>query len=132
MSLSELIDALGKAKIASNNAYEAYKELKGIEDEIRYELEATLNASGLRSVKGSTYTASIAQKPTIVIQQEQLIIEWLKGAPNIEYDHYIGLKATEFKKLAEVLLKDTGEVIPGTDVEIRESLSIRSNVKKGK
>lgn len=128
--LSELITALGKARADSTNAYERYKELKGIEDQLRYELEALLNETGLRSAKGDNFTASLVQKPHIVITHEQSVIDWLKEAPNIETDHYIGIKSKEFQSLATTLLKGTGEIIPGTKVEVRESLAIKSN-KKG-
>lgn len=132
LSLSELVAALGQARAASTNAYEGYKEQKAIEDQLRYELEAKLHTDGLKSAKGADFTASITEKPTVVIKNEPAIIEWLKSTPDIESDQYIGLKTTEFKSLAQSLLKGTGEVIPGTEVEIRESLAIRSNTKPKK
>jgi hypothetical protein len=125
--LSRLLTELGTARLASSNAYERYKELKGIEDQLRYELEATLNGLGLKSAKGKDFIASIAEKPTIVVTHEQSVIEWLRETPEVESDRYIGLKATEFKSLAQAYLKGTGEVIPGTEVQIKESLSIRAN-----
>jgi hypothetical protein len=130
MSLSELLAELGKARVASNGAYERYKELKGIEDQFRYELEAQLQSSGLKSVKGADFQAVITQKPSIVIKHPESVIDWLEHAPDIEKDQYIGLKETAFKKFAETYLKGTGEVIPGTDVEVKESLSIRANKRK--
>lgn len=132
MSLSELVAALGKARKASNNAYEAYKEQKAIEDQLRYELEAKLHTDGLKSAKGADFTASLVEKPTVVIKHEPSVIEWLKTAPNVEADRYIGLKTTEFKSLAQAMLKGTGELVPGTEVEVKESLAIRSNTKPKK
>lgn len=131
-SLSELVAALGEARTASSNAYEAYKELKGIEDQLRFELEATLHNEGLKSAKGQDFTASLIETPRIVIRHEQSVIEYLRSTPDIEADRYIGVKSTEFQSLAKSLLKGTGEIIPGTKVEVRESISIRSNSKKGK
>jgi len=129
MSLSELVAALGNAREASSNAYERYKELKGLEDQLRYELENKLRSDGLKSAKGVDFTASISEKPTIVIRNEATIIEWLKHTPDVESDQYIGLKATEFKSLALSMLKGSGEIVPGAEVEVKESLSIRSNKK---
>lgn len=127
--LSRLLNELGEARNDSHNAYERYKELKGIEDQVRYELEAALHGIGLRSAKGENFTASIVEKPTIVVKSEVTVIEWLKESPEIESDRYIGIKAAEFKSLAESLLKGTGEVVPGCEVEVRESLAIRANKK---
>jgi hypothetical protein len=131
ISLSELVADLGLARKAASNAYEQYKELKSHEDQIRYELDGMLHSMGLKSAKGEDFTASLVEKPTIVIKHEQSVIEWLKATPDVEADRYIGIKATEFKTLAQSVLKGTGEVIPGTEVEVKESLAIRAN-KKGK
>ena len=127
---SYLIEALGHARAATTSAYEAYKTIKDIEDQIRYELEVTLNEMGLKSAKGSDFTASIVTKPTITITRESDVIDWLRNTPDVEPDFYIGLKTTEFKTLAQSLLKNTGELVPGTEVIIKESLSIRSNTIK--
>jgi hypothetical protein len=132
MSLSELVTALGEARTASSNAYEAYKELKGGEDQLRYELELKLKETGLKSVKGADYNAVITETPRIVVKHEQSVIDWLRNTPDVEPDRYIGLKATEFQSLAKSMLKGTGEVIPGTEVEVRESLAIRANKKPAK
>lgn len=129
MSLSELVAALGDARTASTNAYEGYKESKTNEDNLRYQLELKLREQGLKSVKGANYSAVITETPRIVVKHEGSVIDWLKNAPDVESDRYIGLKATEFQSLAKSMLKGTGEVIPGTEVEVRESLAIRSNTK---
>jgi hypothetical protein len=127
MSLSELVAALGDARTAAANSYQTYKEAKGIEDQLRYELEVLLKEQGLKSVKGSNYSAVITETPRVVVKHEGSVIEWLRNAPDVETDRYIGLKATEFQSLAKSMLKGTGEVIPGTEVEVRESLAIRAN-----
>lgn len=132
MSLSELVAALGEARAASTGRYEAYKESKGIEDQLRYELELKLKETGLKSVKGADYNAVITETPRIVVKHEQSVIDWLRNTPDVEPDRYIGLKTTEFQSLAKSMLKGTGEVIPGTEVEVRESLAIRSNTKPAK
>lgn len=129
LSLSELVMALGEARAASSAAYDGYKELKTSEDNLRFELEQKLKETGLKSVKGATYNAVITETPKIVIRHEQSVIDWLQNTPDIETDQYIGLKATEFQALAKSMLKDTGELVPGTEVEMRESLAIRSNKK---
>lgn len=130
LSLSELLAALGEARQAASSAYEGYKELKGIEDQLRYELEITLKETGLKSAKGEDFSASISETPRVVVVNEQSVIDWLQNTPDVEGDRYVGLKTTEFSTFAKARLKGTGEVIPGTEVRVAESLSIKANPKK--
>lgn len=130
MTISELIEQLGINKNLANETYTAYKKLKEAEEVLKAELYAKLTETGLKSAKGGKYTASITEKPSIVINHEQSILDWLKESPNVEADAYIGLKATPFKSLAMQVLKETGEIVPGTELQTTESLSIRAN-KKG-
>lgn len=130
ISISELIEQLGLNKTLANETYVAYKKLKEAEEDLKAMLFHKLQETGLKSAKGDKYTASISEKPSIVINHEQSILDWLKESPNVEADAYIGLKATPFKSLAMQVLKETGEVIPGTELQTVESLSIRTN-KKG-
>ena len=129
-SIAYLVEMLGVQREASNAAYNGYKVIKETEDQIRFQLEMKLRDMELKSAKGADYTVSIASKPTIIVTREVDVIEWLKNTPDVESDFYIGLKATEFKSLAQSLLKNTGELVPGTEVVIKESLSIRSNTIK--
>lgn len=130
MTISELIEQLGVNKTLANETYTAYKKLKDAEEALKMQLHSKLLETGLKSAKGDKYTASITEKPSIVINHEQSILDWLKESPDVEVDAYIGLKATPFKSLAMQVLKETGEVIPGTELQTTESLSIRAN-KKG-
>lgn len=98
---------------------------------LRAALFQELQANQLRSAKGLDYTASIVERPSIIINHEQDVIEWLKATPDIEYDLYVGLKTTAFQTLAKAVI-GSGQEIPGTLVVVNESLSIRSNIKKEK
>jgi hypothetical protein len=126
-ALSELIEQLGAARNAAQAAYESYKELKAIEDQVRYQLELELHVTGLKSAKGKDFTATIVERPTVVIKHEASVINWLQHTPNVEADHYVGVKSAEFRTLAQAMLKETGELIPGTEVEVRENLAIKKN-----
>ncbi len=129
MDISELIESIGKTKREANNLYKAYKELSEKEVALKSDLHIKLTEMGLKSAKGSKYSASISQRPNIHITHEQSAIDWLKNEPNIETDQFIGLKTTEFKKLALYRLseKGGGEIIPGTEMVMSESLSIKEN-----
>ncbi len=128
--LAEILEQLGTIKQQGAEVYKAYKVLKDKEDSLKNDLLTVLKSTGLKSAKGDAFTASIAETPTIVIKDEAAAMEWLKNSPNVESDFYIGIKKIEFNGLAKQMLKETGELADGTDVEIRESLSIRAN-KKG-
>lgn len=125
--LNELINELGKLGQESKQLYEAWQVKKQQQDEKKAILLAMLQSSDMRSAKTSNYTASISSRPNIVIKNEQAVIAWLKEAPGVETDHYLGIKRAEFKSLANTLLKETGEVIEGTDIERTESISIKGN-----
>lgn len=128
--IAEILEELGKTRRMANDLYIRYKQLKQIEEEYRAELLIQLHDVGLKSVKGSDFSASIAETPRVVITNETATIEWLKNKPDIEYDFYIGIKNSEFQSLAKQMLKDTGELADGTEVQYTESLAIKNN-KKG-
>lgn len=130
MTVSELLNELGKVKANANDCYSAYKELKNTEDLLKQQLMFQLKETGLKSAKGEAYTASITETPGVVIKDEAAVVEWLQNTPNVEADFYIGVKKPEFNTLAKQMLKETGELANGTEVEVRESLAIRAN-KKG-
>lgn len=125
MELQELIDLYGSQKAQANKLYSDYKNLMIIVEETRQLLQIKLQETGLKSAKSANFGVSIATKPSILVQSEQSVIEWLKNTPNIEYDQYIGLKLTPFKSLALEVLKQTGEIITGTELEMKDSLTIR-------
>lgn len=129
-TLSELVDQLGELKREANAHYSAYKDMQVHIAELSGLLQAKLELVGLRSAKSAKYGASISQRTNVVVTSEVAVKEWLLNEPNIEHDFYIGLKLTPFKQLANQVLKETGEVIPGTEREIKETITIKAN-KKG-
>jgi hypothetical protein len=131
-NLSDLVRSLGLARKTTQSAYKDYQFYKHLEDDLRQELETLLYVMDLRSAKGEDYTASIAEKPTVLVRDEVAIMHWLQDTPDVEYDQYVGLKRAEFKSLADSLLKNTGETVPGTEVEVRKSLRITANSRKEK
>jgi hypothetical protein len=126
MDLNKRITDLGKLTDKSRKLYKEYKELKESEDNHRSALLEEMRIVGLRSAKTDKYTVSVTPRPNIQIQHEQSVIDWIKNTPDVEDDQYIGLKKTEFKPLAMALLKETGEIIPGTELVTTESITIRS------
>lgn len=125
MSVTELIDEVGRANKEARALYKLYKELKDKEDVLRVELVEKLHKTGLKSAKTDMFNASISERSDIVVTHEQSVLDWLKETPDIETDQYIGLKTTNFKTLARALRKDTGEIVPGTEVVTSETLTIK-------
>lgn len=130
LTVAELLEKLGETKQVANEFYKNYKQFKEQEDNLKAELMLKLSDAGLKSAKGEAFTASISETPTVVIKSETALLEWLKNAPDVEEDFYIGVKKTEFNTLAKQMLKETGELADGTELETRVSLAIRSNKKK--
>jgi hypothetical protein len=130
MDIADLIKRLGTQTAMTRELYKKYKASKDTEEAMRYELMDALTNSGMRSAKTEEFTASIAKRPSVVVTHEQSVLEWLKEAPDIETDQYIGLRTANFKALAMSLLKGTGEVIPGTEVVENESITIKANKKE--
>lgn len=125
--LEELVDALNECIAQTQVYYKGYQDAKQREDNLRMALKEQMQSTGFLSVKTKALTASIVNKPTIEIKHEQSALEWLKNEPNIEVDEFIGLKVTPFKKLALHRLseKGGGEIIPGTEMVMNQSLAIR-------
>lgn len=130
MTLPELMEQLGRARKASQDAYEAYKMHKSVEDDVRADLDARLRSEGLRSAKNDDYIASIATKPVIKVVDERAALDWVRHQPGLETDLYIGLKKTAFDGLARMALKTNGELVPGVEFENNEYLTIKE-IKKG-
>jgi|FreactcultureFD7_1027221.scaffolds.fasta_scaffold00292_12 chromosome segregation ATPase len=131
MKVTELLNELGKIRSEANQLYSSYKELKDQENRLRADLVGVLDDLGLKQAKNEDYIASISLVPKVVIKDELSAMEWIyKNLPE-QQEQYIGIKRTEFGLMAKVMLKDIGELIPGTDVETTESLIIKANYKKG-
>jgi hypothetical protein len=127
--VSALVDELGTLSQQSKELYGQYKAIEEQKAGVRAALTEALQTAGLRSAKTSNYTASVSVRPSVQVVHEQSVIDWLKDTPDVETDQYIGLKKTEFKTLAMAVLKNTGEVIPGTEVVQTETLSVKGNKK---
>lgn len=125
--LTETLTNLGVARKIAAETYKQYKAEKEVEDALRDQLMAALKEVGLKSAKNDKFIVSISKTPRVVITNEQAAMDWLKNTPDVESDFYIGIKKTEFSTLAKAMLKDTGELADGTEVQITETLSIRSN-----
>ena len=129
MTITELVERAGELSHNSRELYKQYKAVKEEEDAVRAELTAQLNTTGLLTAKTAYFTASIAKKQSVNVVDEKAAVKWIESE-GLEVDYYVGLKLTPFKTMAMSRLKDTGEIIPGTELAEAETLSIRENKKK--
>lgn len=132
MTIPEIMTELGRLRSEAESAYEDYRIKKMELDSLKTQLTEELKAIGLKSAKSEKYTASIVQKPTIIVTHEESVIDWLENNPDIEPDLYIGLKKSSFDPLAKNWFSKTGEVIPGTETQVSEYLSIKQNKENKK
>jgi len=128
--MKKLMEELGKLRLETESAYETYRIKKMELDSLKTQLIEELEKIGLKSAKTDKITASIVQKPSIMVTHEESVIDWLQNNPDIEPDLYIGLKKSSFDPLAKQWFAKTGEVIPGTETQVSEYLSIKTNKEK--
>lgn len=112
-------------RVRAVSLYIRYKEAEQEVDEARAELESLMRSKGLKTARTEKFVSVINQRPHIEITHEPSVIQWLQEEPNVEADVYIGLKKKAFDTLAKTVMKKTGEVIPGTNYETRESVSVK-------
>lgn len=127
ISLTDLIDEYGTRKRAASKKYAEYKQEMVELESLRKYLQSKLESIGLRSAKSKNFGVSIVSKPTISVTNEHAVMDWLKDEPSIESDQYIGIKTTAVKQLALQRMKETGEIIDGTEYTINESVSVKGN-----
>lgn len=128
MDLPQLISAAAEANKKAQEAYEAYATLKSASDVLRQQTIEKLHETGLKSAKNDNYSASISIRPSIMVVDETQVIEWIKKN-KMDLSIYTGLKKTAFDPIAKAALQKTGEIVPGTQIIEKESITIRSNKK---
>lgn len=124
--LSDLAASLNVVITENKLQYNVYKAGKDLEDELRRQIQEELHANKLQQIKTDNTTISLTERSSLQIMNEAMVIEWLNSEPNVEADAYIGVKRANLETLAKQMLKETGEIIPGTDTQVTETLSIRT------
>lgn len=124
--LSDLAASLNTVIEANKLQYAVYKAGKDLEDELRHQIQEELHANQLKQIKTDDTTISLSERSSLQIMNESMVIDWLRNEPNVEVDAYIGVKRANLETLAKQMLKETGEIIPGTDTQYNEVLSIRT------
>ena len=127
MNIPDLMNELVIARRNTQSAYEVYKACKETENEIRNDLLQELRDTGLKSVSDSETgnTAAILKREQIKVTSETKVMQWLKDNPSMEVEQYISLHKAAFEPVAKAWLKQTGEVIPGTEIVDNEYLAIK-------
>lgn len=125
--MEDLIKQLDEAKYKAQRNYQAYKEAKQHEDELKEMIVAKLQELGLKSAKTERGTVAIVSKPRMVVANEAQVMQWLAETPEVEEDLYINLNKRAVEQLAKTWFKDTGEQVAGIEFEPTEYVSYKPN-----
>jgi len=69
--MKKLMEELGKLRLETESAYETYRIKKMELDSLKTQLIEELEKIGLKSAKTDKITASIVQKPSIMVTHEE-------------------------------------------------------------
>lgn len=110
-----------------NTAKEVLKSLQDERDQIQSGIIADMTKAGLKSIKTHSHNFSITTKKDIKVVDEEAILKELKDRKL--YNEYVKpkLDTIAFKLMANSLLKETGEIMEGTEQTETEYMSIKSN-----
>ena len=123
--MENLIQQLDLASYKAKRNYQAYKEAKQQQDELKEQIAAKLQELGLKSAKTELGTVAMVSKPRMVIANEAQVMHWLEETPEIEGDLYINLNKRAVESLAKTWFKDTGEQITGVEFQDTEYISYK-------
>jgi len=131
MNIPDMMASLVSARHNTKMAYDVYKLCKEEEEAVRDNLMVKLAQSGLKSAKDAeTGTmASIATRESIKVIDESKVLRWIKENPVLELKPYVGLNKLAFTPVAKQWLKETGEIIPGTELDEVDYISIKEKKK---
>lgn len=131
-TIPQLIAEYKAAEKVTKEAYEYAKSCATAQAEAKDRIDAALKAAGLKTAatEDGRFTAFYSKRTNIKVSDEAKVIDWIK-ANGLDLDQYVGLKATEFKPVAMEALKQTGEIVPGTEREEVEALTVKENKSNG-
>lgn len=103
--------------------------LKEEKEKLQFDLIEALQSNGLKSIKTNEANYSLTTKKDIKVTDENSVIEALKV--NGQYDNYVKpkLDTIRFKGYATAMLKETGEVMEGTELTESTYISIKSAIQ---
>lgn len=129
MDLQTKILRLGALRDLYSEAYDKYQELKAEYDMTRFLITQEMGQQGIKSLESGPFLTVRTVKPDLKLTDEAALLNWLQEQPNLETDMYIGLKWTNFKPVAKTLLKKDGEIPPGTELTMTESVTLKLKEK---
>jgi len=97
-----------------------------LKEELQMQLMAAMKEQGMKTVGTEQNTISIAQKKTPKVVDQSKLDADLEQRGLLEDMYVKKFDTIRFKSVANNLLKDTGEVLDGTDIEVTEYISIRN------
>ena len=123
MDLQAKLLKLSFLKEEINALSEKKKEFDDIKSEIMFDMAASKSKRS-ESVNG-IYAVRAERTDIKVIDQEQ-VKQWLTDN-EFAIDEYVRLDLTRVSPLVKSALKETGELVPGTEVQTNEYVSVKED-----
>jgi len=100
--------------------------LKEKKDEIQAKLIAAMEEMELKSIKTNTNSYSMAVRRTISVYDSQAVIEDMKLRDPKESYTQVTLDVKKFEGYSKALLKESGEMVDGTDINETPYITIKA------
>jgi hypothetical protein len=123
MDLQAKLLKLSFLKEEINALSEKKKEFDDLKSEIMFDMAAS-KSKRTESVNG-IYAVRAERTDIKVIDQEQ-VKQWLTDNEFV-IDEYVRLDLTRVSPLVKSALKETGELVPGTEVQTNEYISVKED-----
>lgn len=93
-------------------------------DILKLEIMGALQANKLKNFKTETLQVTRSEKPSVQITDPNELIKWINDQGE-DPANYFRLDVTNAKAYVAGTYKNTGEIPPGTEVEMKDVLTLR-------
>lgn len=115
--LAELTEAINATKPLK-------EELDGLKFEIMEEM-ITRKSKRTEVIDGFSYYVVRAERKSVSIASPRKIVNWIKKQDNLKLEEFLKLDTDKVKLLADKVLKEDGEFLPGVESTNTEYISVR-------
>lgn len=128
MKITEKIEYYATVTKKADALYEQVRELRAEADTVKQEIAEDLRELGFKQAKSEDgkYVAFFGERKALAIEDPQKVRDWMQ-ANNIDERAYFTPDKRAIDTLARQALRETGEIIPGTQLGATESFTIKEN-----
>lgn len=127
MEDSQLVVSLRRAAELKRMIEPLEEQMKPLVDELgslRIIIEAYMKQTGMMSsAEVDGYYATRSESKSLVVENQSMVTLWLENKGLLE--DYLKIDITGLKKLAKQIMKEDGEIIPGTRMDVTHVMSIK-------